>query len=101
MLKHRLWQSSRTHRTVVTSVTLVFNAFGKLSDWRELLTICSTSISGQSKTFLQKLVGKASRQQVDGLSCVTVSSRVFESMTLKRVNIATLLLSKQGSDPTF
>ena len=63
-------------------ITAVFKDFRKLPDWRELLTNCSTSIFRQSKTFLNKLVGKASSQRVDGLSCVTASSRVFESMTL-------------------
>ena len=58
------------------------------------------SIARQSKTFLKRLVGKISRQ-VDGFICVTVSTRVLESMTLKHVIIATLLLPKQGGSPTF
>ena len=76
-------------------ITAIFKPFGKLPDWRELLTIYSTLISKQSKTFLNKLLGKALRQQVDGLSCVIVSSRVFQSVTLKYVIITTLLLSKE------
>ena len=69
-----------------------------MPDWREL-TICSMSIARQSKTFLKRLIGQVSRQQVDGFSCVTVSTRVLESMTLKHA-IATLLLPEQGGSPT-
>ena len=38
---------------------------------------------------------------MDGFSCVNVSTRVLESMTLKHVIIATLLLPEQGGSPTF
>ena len=56
-------------------ITAVFKAFGKLPDlttlWRELLTFCNMSTARQSKTFLKRLEGKVSRQQVD----VTVFTR--------------------------
>ena len=59
------------------------------------------STARQSKTFLKRLVGKVSRQRVDGFSCVTVSTRVLESITLKHAIPATLLLPEQGGSPTF
>ena len=58
------------------------------------------SIARQSNASFKRLVGKVSRQQVDCFSCVTVSTRVLESMTLKHA-IATLLLLEQGGSPTF
>ena len=58
-------------------------------------------IARQSKTFLKRLVGKVSRQQMDGFSCVTVSTRDLESITLKHAILAKLLLPEQGGSPTF
>lgn len=51
--------------------------------------------------FLRKHVGGASRQQVDGLSCLTVSSGVLWPMALNHVILATLLLYIHSGDPTF
>ena len=59
------------------------------------------SIARESKTFLKRLVGTVSRQRVDGFSFVNVSTRVLESMTLKHVIIATLLLPEQGCSPNI
>ena len=47
------------------------------------------------------MLGKVSRQQVDGFSCVTVSWRFWESITLKHAILATLLSPEQGGSPTF
>lgn len=70
-------------------MTAVFKAFGKMPDWRELLSI--SSISRPLGTVLRRLVGK-SRQQVDELKSETISSSVLSSMGLNCVIPTKLLL---------
>ncbi len=61
--------------------TALFREFGKVPERSEALTTSKRSASKQLSTLLKKDVGSVSREQVDGLRCCTISSKILLSIS--------------------